>query len=96
MENLMSSLRTIFGTAAILTAMAAASLGTSWGASWSEVNAGLPSAGLSVNALTIDPASPSTIYAQTSGGPGGVALSSAFFKNMDAGEPGGWASAFCP
>jgi photosystem II stability/assembly factor-like uncharacterized protein len=85
MGNLMSSLRRMFGTAAILTTIAAASLHTSWGASWSEINAGLTGAGLSVNALNIDPASPSTIYAQTFGGPGGVALSSALFKSTDAG-----------
>jgi photosystem II stability/assembly factor-like uncharacterized protein len=85
MENLMSWLR-IFGTPAILSVIAAASLHTSWGANWNEINAGLPGAGLSVNTLTIDPASPATIYAQTSGGPGGFGLSSALFKTTDAGR----------
>lgn len=85
MRKLMSSLRRIFSPAAILMAMVAAGLHISWAASWSEINAGLPGSHLSVNALIVDPASPSTIYAQTSGGPGGLALAPALFKSTDAG-----------
>jgi photosystem II stability/assembly factor-like uncharacterized protein len=84
MGNLMSSLRRILG-AAILTAIAGAILHTSWGATWSQINTGLPGSNLNVNTLIVDPASPSTIYAQTSGGTLGIAASSALFKSTDAG-----------
>ena len=76
MGNLMSSLRRILG-ATILTAIAASSLQTGSRASWSQINTGLPGAALNVNTLIVDPASPSTIYALTSGSPAGTATSSA-------------------
>ena len=56
----------------------------SGGATWSEINAGLPGIAVGVNALAIDPASPSTIYAQafSSSSPPLPGL----FKSTDGGE----------
>ena len=48
------------------------------GASWSMKSTGLPSAFLGVAALTIDPATPSTLYARSSNG--------SIFKSKDGGK----------
>src|SRR5713101_331401 len=54
-----------FGLASTILAM---SSGVLFGASWSMKSTGLPSAFLGVAALTIDPATPSTLYARSSSG----------------------------
>jgi photosystem II stability/assembly factor-like uncharacterized protein len=54
--------------------------GVAWGTSWKEINTGLPSAVVGVRAITIDPATPSTIY--------GCSSSGFIFKSADGGE--GW------
>src|SRR5260370_37907425 len=61
---------------------------TSWGASWSAINAGLPGIGVGVNSLAIDPTSPSTIYALTATAAGGAPFTPGLFKTTDAG--GSW------
>jgi photosystem II stability/assembly factor-like uncharacterized protein len=75
--------RRTFGlAAAILVATA------SWGASWTEINTGLPGVNLGVNFLTIDPSSPSSIYALTFSGSGGPLFVPGLFKTTDGG--GSW------
>jgi len=69
----------------ILVIIVAAGLNLCAAASWTAVNSGLPAAALSVNALIVDPASPSIIYAQTFRGLGGPAAAPALFKSTDAG-----------
>ena len=56
--------------------------GVTWGASWRENNIGLPSAVVGVRAITIDPATPSTIYVCSNSWPGDI------FKSADGG--GNW------
>ena len=53
------------------------------GASWREIDTGLPGSAVGVIDLTIDPTNPSTIYARTDTAHGG-----AIFKSMDGG--GSW------
>ncbi|MBK5292662.1 MAG: hypothetical protein JJE04_13410 [Acidobacteriia bacterium] len=43
-------------------------VGSACAATWSEINTGLPSAVPGVEALTVDPTVPSTIYARTNEG----------------------------
>ena len=74
MRKLMSSLRRIFSPAAILMAIAAPTFIQAGQQAGAEINAGFPGSRLSVNTLIVDPASPSTIYAQTSGSLAGLAL----------------------
>ena len=90
MRNRTDSVRRTCGLAvAILFAAGGVGLDRSWGASWSEVNTGLPGAGLGVTALAIDPASPSIIYAQTvSITLGGPQSTTGLFKTTDGG--GSW------
>jgi photosystem II stability/assembly factor-like uncharacterized protein len=71
---------------AILVVAAGLSLASGWGATWNQVNSGLPGVSLGVNALTIDPVSPSTIYARSTGIPNGsLSLNTGLFKSTDAG-----------
>ena len=51
-----------------LTSFFLSALAAVFAATWSEANVGLPSAVVGVHALTVDPVSPSTIYAHTSSG----------------------------
>lgn len=69
-----------FGRLIAIAALWAAASGPGFGASWSEINSGLPRAVAGISALTIDPATPSTVYARTSGGK--------IFKSKDGG--GSW------
>src|SRR5579864_3076411 len=87
MGNLRNSVRRTFGPAmAIPVVITGILLNTSWGATWTEINAGLPGSGLGVNTLTIDPISPATIYAQTVSN--SLLSSTGFFKTTDGG--GSW------
>jgi photosystem II stability/assembly factor-like uncharacterized protein len=87
MGNLRNSVGRGFGLAlAIPVVTAGILLNTSWGATWTEINAGLPGTGLGVNALTIDPNSPSIIYAQTFSN--SLVASSGLFKTTNGG--GSW------
>src|SRR5690348_14531336 len=77
MRKLRNNARHFHGLATAILVMTS---GTAWGASWREINTGLPSAVVGVRAITIDPATPSTIY---------VCSSSGFiFKSADGG--GNW------
>jgi uncharacterized protein (TIGR03437 family) len=51
-------------------------LGQAPGASWTRINAGLPNSFFGITTLTVDPSSPSTLYAITLGG--------SLFKSTDA------------
>src|ERR1041385_928513 len=51
----------------------------SWGATWSEIDAGLPSTGVNVRAVVVAPRTPTTIYASAFGADG----SGRIFKTTD-------------
>jgi len=53
------------------------------GASWHQINNGIPGINVGVTALGIDPKSPSTIYAQTIGMSAGVMPVNGLFKSTD-------------
>ena len=72
-------------TTAILMVTAAVIPVTSRAASWSEIDTGLPGVGVGVNALAIDPASPSTLYAQTVSNGQSSAVVPSLFKTTDGG-----------
>src|SRR6266567_1233099 len=59
----------------LLGAILVMSSGAIWGASWREINNGLPSAIAGASGLAIDPATPSTLYSWGSSG--------ALFKSTD-------------
>src|SRR5437667_11557202 len=65
MANLTNHARHWFGLAAALLVL---SSGSTWGASWREMNSGLPSAVAGASGLAIDPATPSTLYSWGSNG----------------------------
>ena len=63
-----------------IAALFVATVGSASGEQWAEASTGIPSAVPYVSALTIDPATPSTIYATASDG--------RLFKSIDA--AGSW------
>jgi photosystem II stability/assembly factor-like uncharacterized protein len=72
---------------------------TDGGTSWSVVTSGLPSAGVSVNALIIDPRNTRTVYAGTGGTAIGYvdqAYPDGIFKSVDGGESWSAASSGLP
>jgi hypothetical protein len=60
---------------ALLAAILVVSGGPVWGASWREINSGLPTAVAGASGLAIDPTNPSTLYSWGSSG--------ALFKSTD-------------
>ena len=74
----MASFKSALASKAALASILVATSGSSFAARWSAIDAGLPSTSLGVTALAIDPATPATVYALTSGG--------FIFKSTDAGE----------
>src|SRR5689334_7873810 len=85
MRNPMSSARRTYELS-VLTLAAITALGGSIAsaASWVEINTGLNGIPLSVNSLLIDPASPSTIYAQTITNLNGPVPTRDLYKSTDA------------
>jgi hypothetical protein len=78
MENPNSAGREFRLAAAILVITSGVAIDSSWAATWTEINTGLPSTAVDVNTITIAPATPSTIYAHTNGADGG-----SIFKTTD-------------
>lgn len=66
---------------AILGIAAGLVLNTGWGATWTEIDTGLPSTGVNARAIVVAPGSPSTIYVSGFGADG----SSRIFKTTDGG-----------
>jgi hypothetical protein len=73
MEKLTDHARRWIG---LLAAVLVLNSGAIWGASWREINKGLPSAVAGAFGLAIDPTTPSTLYSWSWGGGG-------FFKSTD-------------
>jgi hypothetical protein len=65
---------------ALIVTIVGISHGVVFGARWNEISAGLPSAGVRVNGLTIDPATPTSLYVRALGG--------GLFRSTDGG--GSW------
>jgi len=62
----MGSLRNIFQrTCSLAAAILVVTAGASGGATWNEIDSGLPSVGVGVTSLVVDPTSSSTVYALT-------------------------------
>ena len=74
----MASFKSALASKAALASVLVATSGSSFAARWSAIDAGLPSTSLGVTSLAIDPATPATLYALTSGG--------FIFKSTVAGE----------
>jgi photosystem II stability/assembly factor-like uncharacterized protein len=75
--------------AMVLMAASALILQSAPAARWSPINTGLPSIGVSINSLLVDPSSSSTLYAlattQNNGGGPGASIVPILFKSVDAG-----------
>src|SRR5689334_5849312 len=64
MANLRDVLRSVFRVfPAILGIASGLVCTTGWGATWSQINAGLPSTSVNVRAIVVAPRTPATIYA---------------------------------
>jgi photosystem II stability/assembly factor-like uncharacterized protein len=89
MEHLSNS-RLTFGRATAMLVVAAGVVShTTRAATWSAINTGLPGVSTGVNSLAIDPASPSTIYAQTVSNSSGSVVVNSLFKTTDGGATWG-------
>jgi hypothetical protein len=51
----------------VVAAILVVTSGSIWGASWREINSGLPSAVAGAGGLAIDPTTPSTLYSWAAG-----------------------------